>query len=116
MTYIYALICPFDGQLKYIGKANNPERRLRDHMQDIRGAVYEKAMWIKKMKLAKKKPILEILDEIEIHNWQFYEEFWIGYFKSIGCNLFNKRSGNGLTFANYQTFRKGHIPWNRKQK
>ena len=98
MTYIYALICPLDGMLKYIGKANNPEKRVLDHMQDMRGIVYEKAMWIKKLK------------------WQNAEEFWISYFKVIGCNLFNKRSGNGLTFANHQTFRKGHIPWNRKQK
>ena len=116
MTYIYALICPLDGMSKYIGKANNPEKRVLDHMQDMRGIVYEKAMWIKKLKLAKKKPILEILEQVEIDKWQNAEEFWISYFKVIGCNLFNKRSGNGLTFANHQTFRKGHIPWNRKQK
>ena len=29
MTYIYALVDPRDGRVRYVGKSNDPERRLR---------------------------------------------------------------------------------------
>lgn len=114
-TFIYMLICPISNDAKYIGKANNPERRLKDHMYDFRDMDLNKALWIRTLKAQKNKPILCILDEVPISNWSFWEEFYISYFKSIGCILFNKRSGgNGLTYANSQTFKQGNIPWNKK--
>ncbi len=72
-TKIYALICPFTDTIKYIGKANNPERRLRDHMYDVRDMDAEKALWVRQMKAQKKKPSLEILDEVSIGEWEFWE-------------------------------------------
>lgn len=114
-TFIYGLICPMDNQLKYVGKANNPTARLKDHMWDMRGVSLEKAQWILNIKKAKLKPHLEILDEVDIEKWKFWEEFYIHYFKSLGFPLFNHRAGNGLTFSNKQTFKPGNIPWNKKK-
>src|SRR5262245_15102113 len=100
-TFIYALICPDSGEMKYIGKANNPKRRLKDHMSDFRGQEYNKALWISRMKREKKKPILEIIEEVAMDCWQAAEEFWIAYYKFIGANLLNiKEGGNGLSEAN----------------
>lgn len=114
VTKIYGLICPLTNEIKYIGKSNNPERRLKDHMWDTRGMDINKALWIKDLKTKKLKPILEILDEVPISTWQYWEEFWILYFKALGAKIFNKRAGNGLTYANHQTFKPGNIPWNKK--
>lgn len=116
MTYIYALFCPLDGQMKYIGKANNPERRLKDHMTDIRGMTPDKIEWVGQLRKHKLKPILEILDCVEIEKWEFWEEFWIGYFKGMGIKLINThRAGNGLTWANSQTFKSGNRPHNKNK-
>lgn len=97
MTYIYCLICPLDGQMKYIRKANQPSRRAKDHMFDIRGMTPEKIEWVGQMRKHKKKPILEILDEVEEETWQFWEGWWMEYFKGVGIKLINSnRAGNGL--------------------
>ncbi len=58
---------------------------------------------------------MEIIDTVSIYEWQYWEEFWISYYKSIGANLFNKRAGNGLTWSNSQTFKVGNIPHNKKK-
>lgn len=113
-TFIYALFCPIDGQLKYIGKSNQPKRRLKDHMLDVKDMPVAKLLWVDEMKKRKLKPIMEILDEVSMYEWQYWESWWIEYFKSLGINLINKRSGNGLSFANSQTYKKGNIPWNKK--
>jgi hypothetical protein len=103
-TYIYALIDPRDGQMKYIGKANNPQRRYKDHLTDFR-TEWQKALWIRQLKALKLKPELEILDEVNLIGWEFWEMWYIAYFRSIGVNLLNvKPGGNGLTSANYNSF------------
>lgn len=113
-TFIYILICPLDGDIKYVGKANNPEKRLKDHMLDFRCMDLHKAQWIRLLRSHKKKPIMFIVDEVSSFEWKFYEEWWCEHFKSLGCQLFNKRSRNGLTFSNSKTYKPGNIPWNKK--
>lgn len=113
-TYIYGLECPLDGNIKYIGKSNNPQRRLRDHMYDHRGE-YNKGLWVRKLKHSGLKPQLIILDEIELSKWEFWETWWISYFKSLGISLLNKHEGgNGLSVGNHKTFKIGNIPHNKK--
>lgn len=115
MTYIYGLICPIDGNLKYVGKSNNCERRLRDHMTDFRGCEYEKSLWIRTLKVKKLKPELFIIQECHIDEWKREEEFWIGYFKSLGINLLNKHSGgNGLSVADYSSFKPGNTLYKKR--
>jgi len=107
ITYIYVLICPIDEQLKYIGKANSPERRVKDHLTDFRGCEYDKALWIRKLKAQKLKPELLIISEVEMENWKEEERFYIEYFKYLGIKLVNsKPGGNGLSVGNHMTFKK----------
>jgi len=112
-TYIYILVCPLDGLVKYVGKANNPDKRLKDHMLDFRCMDLKKATWIMQLKKLKKKPELIVVDEVESFEWKYWEHFWSIYFKSLGYTLFNTRTRNGLTYANSKTFRPGNIPWNK---
>lgn len=112
-TFIYILICPVDGLVKYVGKSNNPNKRLKDHTLDFRNMDYNKSLWITKLKQQKLKPEMVIIDEVSAFEWKFYEEFYSQYFKSLGYSLFNKRSRNGLTYANSRTFQPGNRPWNK---
>lgn len=115
-TKIYILICPIDGKVKYVGKSNDPFRRAKDHMIDLRGMDFNKASWILRLKQQKMKPIVEVVDDVPLFDWKFWEGFWIDYFKSLGYTLFNtRRSGNGLTYATHQTFKKGNTPWNKRR-
>lgn len=116
MTFIYILICPLDGLVKYVGKSNNPEKRLKDHLLDFRCMDLNKAMWLRSLRAKKLKPELVVIDEVDILQWKYWEHFWCGYYKSLGFKLFNSRSRNGLTFANSKTFKPGNIPWNKKKQ
>lgn len=118
-TYIYILICPLTKQVRYVGKSNDPKRRLRDHMIDFRTRLGEfaKTTWLLELYRRDLKPEMEVVDTIPIGDWKYWEQFWIEYFKSIGCKLVNSgKGGNGLSVANSQTFKKGNIPWNLGKK
>lgn len=112
ITKIYVLICPLDGDIKYVGKSNNPDKRLKDHLLDFRCMDLHKAKWLRLLKDQKQKPILVVIDEVGMWDWKFWEEWWCTYIKSLGYTLFNKRSKNGLTYANSKTFKPGNRPWN----
>jgi len=94
-TFIYALIDPRDNQVKYIGKANNPERRLKEHLTSL-SKKNKKTNWIKKLLLQQLKPELLILTEVLFDEWQFWEQHYICLYKSWGFNLKNNtRGGEG---------------------
>lgn len=113
-TFIYILICPVDGLIKYVGKSNNPQKRLKDHLLDFRCMDLNKAMWLRELRSKKLKPILVVVDEVDSFDWKDEEQQWCEHFKSLGFTLFNVRSRNGLTYANSKTFKPGNIPWNKK--
>ena len=112
-TFIYCLIDPRDNQIRYIGKSNNPEQRLKNHCNPARYRPTYKFNWIRKLKQLKLKPILKILEEVDIEIWKQKEKYWIEFYKNEECNLVNYTDGgDGLSFGNQTSFRKGHIPWN----
>lgn len=114
-TNIYILICPISKQIKYVGKANDPKRRLKDHMIDFRSRLgeFEKTKWLLELYRKNLKPEMEIVDTVDMNDWKKWEQFWIEYFISIGCILVNSgKGGNGLSTANEQSFKQGNRPWN----
>lgn len=118
-TNIYILICPLDGQIKYVGKANDPKRRLKDHMLDFRSRLgeFKRTKWLRDLYVAGLKPEMEIIDVVDMKDWKYWESCWIGYFKFIGCQLVNSSTGgNGLSVAGPNTFQKGRKPWNLGMK
>jgi len=90
-TYIYSLIDPRNGDIRYIGKTNNTKLRLSNHLVE-KHKTY-KVNWIKSLKKINLKPILEILDKVLIEDWQFWEQHYISLYKSWGFKLTNSTNG-----------------------
>ena len=105
-TKIYLLKCPDTNEVRYVGKTNNPEQRLKAHNNKARDLGTYKRNWINKLRDEKKKPIFEIIEEVDIEVWQEKEKYWIEYYINLGCKLVNNLNsiGNGLTFGNQTSF------------
>lgn len=113
VTFIYILIDPITNQVRYVGKANNISQRYKAHLNRARKHQIHKANWIKSLKEKGLKPIIEVIDEVPIDNWIFWETYWISQFKTWGFKLINYTDGGeGATFGNQTSFKKGHKPWN----
>lgn len=103
-SYIYCLKDPKDLSIKYIGKSNNSYKRYYGHIGDVRkGYKTKKCNWIRKLLENNTRPIMQILEECDIDNWECREIFWIEKIKPF-CN--QKKGGNGST----------HIPQEKKSK
>lgn len=112
-THIYILIDPETQQVRYVGKANNVSQRYKAHLNRARKHQIHKLNWINSLKSKGLKPIIEVIDIVPIENWQFWETYWISQFKTWGFDLINyTHGGDGATFANQTSFKKGHIPHN----
>ena len=103
-TFIYSLSCPLDGEIKYIGKSNDPKSRFRKHKSlgdTNKGDNPMKNIWIKNLLEKGFTPILSIIEEVDIKDWKVREKFYIKYYKELGYKLYNVcGGGNGLTFGN----------------
>lgn len=90
-TYIYTLTDPITNKIRYIGKANNIKARLRGHLSCK--AKSRKNNWIKSLKNSGFTPIIEVLDEVSLSEWEFWERHYISLFKSWGFSLTNSTDG-----------------------
>lgn len=100
---IYALIDKADNQVRYIGKSTSGLRRPKQHFSDwsINKTNPYKRHWLKKRKLENLLPSIEIIeviqDDVFTHKLlEDAEEFYIQYFKALGCKLVNaQNAGKG---------------------
>jgi len=112
-THIYALIDPETNEVRYIGKANNISQRYRAHLNRVRKHQIHKKNWIESLRRKKLKPIIVVVDTVPIKDWIFWEKYWIAQMKTWGFNLINyTMGGDGCTFGNETSFKKGISPWN----
>lgn len=92
-TFIYGL-WDTDYNLRYIGKANDPKRRLYAHMSEAkRGVKNYKAAWIRHLLSKNEIPYMEILDECPKSEWKEVEQQWIVEAKKNGLKLVNLTDG-----------------------
>ena len=107
-TFIYALKDPRTNKIRYIGKANEPEKRYQNHINKCRDKNTHKRNWINNLRQEKLKPVLEILEEVQIDKWKDYEKMYIKKYINEGCDLMNyTEGGDGCTFGNKTSFKKG---------
>lgn len=107
-TFIYALKDPRTDEIRYIGKANNPDERYHNHLVQCRDKNTHKRNWINKLKEEGLKPILEVLEEVPINQWKDCEKRYIKKYIDEGCDLMNyTEGGDGCTFGNKTSYKKG---------
>lgn len=98
--YIYALLCP-QGEIRYIGKTNRPERRLLQHVSAARTCVarHHCAQWIRSLLRKGESPTLEVIYEVPAgDDWKAHEVHQIKTFRELGFSLTNIGEGGEGTF------------------
>lgn len=93
LTYIYALCCPDTGEIRYIGKANNPELRLKSHIKDSARRDYPLYRWMRKLSITGKLPVMVVISEESNDSWEQAEREAIKKYRESGANLLNVADG-----------------------
>lgn len=92
IAYIYCLVCPLSGGIRYIGKSIRPKERLQNHMNEK--SKCHRSNWLASLKSIGLKPELVILEEVsDDQSWQEREKHWIYHGKELGWKLTNNTSG-----------------------
>lgn len=81
-TFIYGLKEP-DGEIRYVGKADDVKRRLRQHKSNARLEKSHKVNWIKSCLNRNVEIVLVILEEVEYSLWEEREVYWISQFNDL---------------------------------
>lgn len=89
---IYALRCPTTNDIRYIGKANDSQKRLKTHLRDSSRRNTPVYCWIRKLISQKLIPIVEVLKVTDSDNWKQDEIKLIAEYRSK-CKLLNVASG-----------------------
>lgn len=96
-TFIYALCEPDTGEIRYIGKANDPEDRLSARYGHIgsakRGRKSHISSWIRVLLKQNKLPRLDIVMEVPRVWWPRFEKGIIARFRRAGARLVNMTDG-----------------------
>lgn len=95
-THIYALNDPRDGHVRYIGKADDVARRLREHISGH--ARPSTSKWIEELSRRGLEPTMTILATVAKSRWQEAEKFQIALFRSRGYDLLNLAPGGNAPY------------------
>lgn len=74
-----------------MGKANNPEKRYRAHINCRR--LSHRTSWISSLKKRGLAPKMELLLQVNCGDWHFWEQDMIALFRESGCDLVNLTDG-----------------------
>lgn len=91
-VFIYALVDPVTGWVRYVGKAVNLKERFRKHLAQLKKRTY-KTHWIRGLVSRGFKPVLQVLDLVPENDWQRWERAHIARLKELGCPLTNGTDG-----------------------
>lgn len=95
-TYIYGLRCPISDEIRYIGKSNNPGRRLLEHVRRARENFNRSNLsaWIHSLSQEGYSPALVILESVTGgRDWRVAEREHIAVALSVGSTLLNATTG-----------------------
>jgi len=94
MPYIYILCDPCDGQVRYVGKADDVNRRMSLHLGLARKCHKTYcARWIRSLLLKGESPIVDVIEEVAQGAWVEAEKRWIAYYRDSGAPLTNMTVG-----------------------
>lgn len=93
-TFIYGLTDPRTGDLRWVGKSDDPQRRLRGHI----GSRYRdtpRGAWVRDLWALDLVPVLVLFEEVAMADWPVAECEWIERKRAEGCPLLNINRGGG---------------------
>jgi len=90
-AYIYSLIDPRTGEVRYVGKTTDPDVRLRRHVCEKGDTARHK--WLAELHSLEIKPEMQIVETVSGESWKTKERFWIAHYRAQGCALVNSTSG-----------------------
>lgn len=93
IVYIYGLVDPRNGEVRYIGKTVNPSHRLCEHLRDARTKQNHRARWIACILRDGITPLLRVLQEATAGTWSEIERQQIATHREAGCRLTNGNAG-----------------------
>lgn len=103
---VYTLSDPRDGLVKYVGITSRPKKRLNEHLNENDNNL--KGAWIKRLKSLSLEPIYDEIEETDINNFSWVEQYWISQFRTWGFPLKNMTDGGEGSY--------GVVPWNKGLK
>lgn len=105
-TYIYSLKDPRTGETRYVGKADNPARRLQGHLKHPSKALRP---WRDELSLDGLAPVMERIATVPFGDCFEWEKTILADFRASGYRLLNANNGGGgLVTGAYQ-----HTLWAR---
>lgn len=96
--FIYSLVDPFSGEIRYIGKTHKSlTRRLGNHIScAINGhTTTPSGDWIRQLHNDAERPIMRLLLTGHGNGWQNAEKYWISFLLGSGADLLNVTAGGG---------------------
>ena len=92
--FIYVLRDPRTNEIRYVGKAADPARRLRAHCYGVRRQAHRyTARWIRSLKALGLKPSMTVIDAGNGDGHGAAERAWIAEFHRRGARLTNHTPG-----------------------
>lgn len=93
-VFIYVLCDPSDLKVRYVGKSETPERRLKAHVRDASRGRHATARWITQLLALGTTPIMRVIGEVPCgEDWGEAEKRAIAEHIAAGCDLTNSTSG-----------------------
>ena len=90
--FIYVLKDPDTKIVCYVGKTNNPTKRLSSHRNPGKKSQnLPSVRWNRKLKELGKAPIMEIIEETD--DWEACEKRWIAFYRNQNKDLLNVDEG-----------------------
>jgi hypothetical protein len=94
--YIYLLIDPRDGEIRYVGGSKSPKTRYQVHVTESVNT--PKFRWVQELRARRMKPIMEILIEYQDEKEMVEDEIaWVRRLRAAGCPLFNHNRRRALS-------------------
>jgi predicted GIY-YIG superfamily endonuclease len=90
--FIYLLLDPRDGAIRYVGATIHPEKRMWEHLHDLRAKCH-RTDWIKFLLRHSLEPQMWIIEITDEKKWEKRERSWIKFYRKVGCDLTNSTDG-----------------------
>lgn len=90
-AFIYGLRCPLTGQIRYVGKCENPKIRFPAHLRSEESC--HRGNWLRLLKAKGLQPVFEVLAKVPDDSWEFWERSYIRLYRCLGFDLVNGTEG-----------------------